>query len=583
MLVDLLIRNAHILTQDPAHPQARELWIHDGKVIAVDEGPDCGLRARRTIDAAGSTVVPGFNDVHAHSVWFGLTLMEADLGAARSLDDVYAVIAEASASLALDEWVVASGFSPLLLGGTRPDGARPDGAHSDGTQSDGTQPDRDRLDAAAGGRPVWIKHSSGHACTLNGVALDLVLKDVDPATPIEGGVVVTDPSGRPTGLLEENAMRLVQDLLLPYPLETIERALDLATTHYLSEGITSVTDAGIAGGWIGHSPREFMAYQNARDKGLLSVRMQPMLVLDALHAAAGHSSEPEARGIDAGIRTGLGDDWLRLGSVKIFSDGSLLGSTAYMTEDYVGCTHNHGYLQMDAQELRAAALEAYRAGWAIAMHAIGDHAIDHAIDIISEAQDAYGLNSLPNRIEHGGVLRPEQLDRIAGAGIVVVPQPHFITEFGDGMARLLGPRRTELSYPAKSLLRRGSILPGSSDRPVSEGRPLNVMQSFVERLTPSGQVYGPAERITAAEALAAYTTGSAAATGAADIKGRLSPGYLADLVFLDQDPTAVPSSDIAAIQVLATMVGGHMRFGSERFPETGTADFATALSGKETP
>jgi predicted amidohydrolase YtcJ len=583
MLVDLLIRNAHILTQDPAHPQARELWIHDGKVIAVDEGPDCGLRARRTIDAAGSTVVPGFNDVHAHSVWFGLTLMEADLGAARSLDDVYAVIAEASASLALDEWVVASGFSPLLLGGTRPDGARPDGAHSDGTQSDGTQPDRDRLDAAAGGRPVWIKHSSGHACTLNGVALDLVLKDVDPATPIEGGVVVTDPSGRPTGLLEENAMRLVQDLLLPYPLETIERALDLATTHYLSEGITSVTDAGIAGGWIGHSPREFMAYQNARDKGLLSVRMQPMLVLDALHAAAGHSSEPEARGIDAGIRTGLGDDWLRLGSVKIFSDGSLLGSTAYMTEDYVGCTHNHGYLQMDAQELRAAALEAYRAGWAIAMHAIGDHAIDHAIDIISEAQDAYGLNSLPNRIEHGGVLRPEQLDRIAEAGIVVVPQPHFITEFGDGMARLLGPRRTELSYPAKSLLRRGSILPGSSDRPVSEGRPLNVMQSFVERLTPSGQVYGPAERITAAEALAAYTTGSAAATGAADIKGRLSPGYLADLVFLDQDPTAVPSSDIAAIQVLATMVGGHMRFGSERFPETGTTDFATALSGKETP
>jgi predicted amidohydrolase YtcJ len=578
MLVDLLIRNAHILTQDPAHAQARELWIHDGKVIAVDEGPDCGLRARRTIDAAGSTVVPGFNDVHAHSVWFGLTLMEADLGAARSLDDVYAVIAEASASLALDEWVVASGFSPLLLGGTRPDGA-----HSDGTQSDGTQPDRDRLDAAAGGRPVWIKHSSGHACTLNGVALDLVLKDVDPATPIEGGVVVTDPSGRPTGLLEENAMRLVQDLLLPYPLETIERALDLATTHYLSEGITSVTDAGIAGGWIGHSPREFMAYQNARDKGMLSVRMQPMLVLDALHAAAGHSSEPEARGIDAGIRTGLGDDWLRLGSVKIFSDGSLLGSTAYMTEDYVGCTHNHGYLQMDAQELRAAALEAYRAGWAIAMHAIGDHAIDHAIDIISEAQDAYGLNSLPNRIEHGGVLRPEQLDRIAGAGIVVVPQPHFITEFGDGMARLLGPRRTELSYPAKSLLRRGSILPGSSDRPVSEGRPLNVMQSFVERLTPSGQVYGPAERITAAEALAAYTTGSAAATGAADIKGRLLPGYLADLVFLDQDPTAVPSSDIAAIQVLATMVGGHMRFGSERFPETGTADFATALSGKETP
>lgn len=565
MLVDLLIRNANILTQDPAHPEAQELWIHDGKVIAVDEGPDCGLQARRTIDAAGNTVVPGFNDVHAHSVWFGLTLMEADLGRARSPEEVYSIIEEASGPLGPGEWVVASGFSPLLLGGT--------------------QPDRDRLDEAAGGRPVWIKHSSGHACTLNGTALDLVLEDVDPNLSIEGGVIVRDGSGRPTGLLEENAMRLVQDLMLPYPLETIERALDLATTHYLSEGITSVTDAGIAGGWIGHSPREFVAYQNARDKGLLRVRMQPMLVLDALHPVTGHASEPQARGIDAGIRTGLGDDWLRLGSVKIFSDGSLLGSTAYMTEDYVGCTHNHGYLQMDAQELRSSALEAYRAGWAIAMHAIGDHAIDHAIGIISAAQDAYGLNSLPNRIEHGGVLRPDQLDRIAEAGIVVVPQPHFITEFGDGMARLLGPRRTELSYPAKSLLRRGSILPGSSDRPVSEGRPLNVMQSFVERLTPSGAVYGPAERITAAEALAAYTTGSAAATGAADIKGRLSPGYLADLVFLDQDPTAVAASDIAATQVLGTMVGGQLRFGTERFPvtETDTTKFAAAVSGKETP
>ncbi|NKX51509.1 amidohydrolase family protein, partial [Arthrobacter deserti] len=195
------------------------------------------------------------NDVHAHSVWFGLGLMEASLGTVASLEEVYEVIAEAAAGLAPGEWVVASGYSPLLLGGQ--------------------QPDRDRLDAAAGGRPVWIKHSSGHACTLNGVALGRVAAGADLAAPIDGGVVVIGGDGRPTGLLEENAMRLVQDIMLPYPLETIERALDLATSHYLTEGITSVTDAGIAGGWIGYSPREFAAYQSARDKGLLSVRMQP--------------------------------------------------------------------------------------------------------------------------------------------------------------------------------------------------------------------------------------------------------------------------------------------------------------------
>ncbi|MDE8588303.1 amidohydrolase [Arthrobacter sp. NQ4] len=564
MPVDLLIRNARILTQDASCPAATSLLIHDGKILEVDPGADLAALAVRTIDAAGTTIVPGFNDVHAHSVWFGLGLMEANAGAAASLDEVYRIIADAAAGMAPGEWVVASGYSPLLLGGQ--------------------QPDRDRLDEAAGGRPVWIKHSSGHACTLNGVALELVSARADLSAPIDGGAVVVGDDGRPTGLLEENAMRLVQDILLPYPLETIEHALDLATSHYLAEGITSVTDAGIAGGWIGYSPREFAAYQNARDKGLLSVRMQPMLVMDALHNVAGHANDPASRSLDAGIRTGLGDDWLRLGPVKIFSDGSLLGSTAYMTEDYVGCTHNHGYLQMDADQLRESALEAYRAGWAIAMHAIGDHAIDHAIDIITEAQETFGINLQPNRIEHGGVVRPDQLDRIAAAGIVLVPQPHFITEFGDGMAQLLGPKRTNWSYPAKSLLERGVTLPGSSDRPVSNGRPLDVMQSFVERLTPSGQVYGPDERITAAEALAAYTTGSAAATGTGHIKGRLAPGYLADLVFLDQDPTAVASSDIAATRVLATMVGGQIRFGEENLPApVRTADLEAALTGKETP
>lgn len=562
MLVDLLVRNARILTQDPSRPIAGSLFVHDGKVLALDPDPDGTVRAARTIDAGGATIVPGFNDVHAHSVWFGLGLMEANLGAVKSLEEVYRIIAEAAAPLAADEWVIASGFSPLLLGGQ--------------------QPDRDRLDAAAGGRPVWIKHSSGHACTLNGVALAQVARGADLAAPIDGGAVVLAADGRPTGLLEENAMRLVQDIMLPYPLETIERALDLATTHYLSEGITSVTDAGIAGGWIGYSRREFAAYQNARDKGLLSVRMQPMMVLDALHAVPGHAADPDSRGLDAGIRSGLGDDWLRLGSVKIFSDGSLLGSTAYVTEEYVGCPHNHGYLQMDADQLRASALEAYRAGWAIAMHAIGDHAVDHAIDIITEAQDTYGPNALPNRIEHGGVVRPEQLDRIAAAGIVLVPQPHFITEFGDGMARLLGPQRTSWSYPAASLLKRGVVLPGSSDRPVSNGRPLDVMQSFVERLTPSGEVYGPDERITAAEALAAYTTGSAAATGTAGIKGRLAPGYLADLVFLDQDPTAAEPSQISATQVLATMVGGEIRFGAENLSAgADAADLAAVSIGKD--
>ncbi|MET1152607.1 amidohydrolase family protein, partial [Arthrobacter sp.] len=168
MLVDLLIRNARILTQDSEQPVAENLLIHDGKVLALDVDRQSVPRARRVVDAAGAVIVPGFNDVHAHSVWFGLGLMEANLGSVASLDEAYAAIAEAAASLAEDEWVVASGFSPLL--------------------HNGAQPDRDRLDAASGGRPVWIKHSSGHACTVNGIALDLIMTcGADLAAPIDGG------------------------------------------------------------------------------------------------------------------------------------------------------------------------------------------------------------------------------------------------------------------------------------------------------------------------------------------------------------------------------------------------------------
>ncbi|GAA1764452.1 amidohydrolase [Agromyces humatus] len=555
MNVELLITNARILTQDPAHPLARSVAVDDGRIVAVDPVPG-EVHAARTIDAQGLTVTPGFNDVHAHSVWFGLGLMEAAAGSARTLDDLYDVVAAAAEGLDPDEWVIASGFSPLLVGG---------------------QPDREALDRASGGRPVWIKHASGHAYSVNGVVLELLAETTDLHAPIEGGIVGLEASGRPSGLLEEKAMGLVQDIMLPYPLATIERALDLATAHYLSEGITSVTDAGIAGGWIGHSPRELEAYQNARDAGVLRTRMQPMIAIDALHELTGHRDDLPALGLDAGIRSGLGDEWLSIGPTKIFSDGSLLGSTAYLSEDYEGCPHNHGYLQMTADELRDSALAAYRGGWAIAMHAIGDRAVDHAIDIITEAQQVYGVRAMPNRIEHGGVVRPEQLDRIAAAGIVLVPQPAFITQFGDGMSALLGARRTAWSYPAKSLIERGAVLPASSDRPVAGGRPLDVMQAFIERRTPAGEVYAPAERLTAAEALAAYTVGSAAATGWSGRKGMVRTAMLADLVFLSDDPTAVEPSQIGAIDVVATIVGGEIVFGGDRLRRHVDSASVTAL------
>ncbi|MCR8670017.1 amidohydrolase [Agrococcus sp. HG114] len=538
--IDAIIDNARVLTGDPRRPLASRIGIWQGRVVGLDEELD-GARPDRRFDAEGGVLLPGFNDAHAHSVWFGQTLAELDLSAARTPADVDRLIAERAGNLEGDAWVVAAGFNPLGMSGPL---------------------DRDALDRAAGGRPVWIKHTSGHAATLNGVGLARIGVGDEPRPDPDGGVIVRDDRGRPTGLLEENAMRLVQDVLLPDPLTAIEDALGRATAQYAREGITSVTDAGIAGGWIGHSPREFAAYQRARDRGLLRTRMQAMVTLDALADLDGHVDDPRAIGLTAGIRSGIGDDRLQVGPVKVFTDGSLLGSTAAMSEDYAHDHGNHGYLQGDPKEMRARVLAAAAGDWALALHAIGDAAVDFALDLIDEAQRLYGRGPLPSRIEHGGVVRPDQLDRMARLGVALVPQPRFIAEFGDGMAAKLGAERTHRSYPAASVLRAGAVLAGSSDRPVAPGEPLRIVQSFVERRTESGAPYGPDERLTVEQALRACTAGAAQATGWGGRKGVLARGMLADIVALGDDPRAVPTDRIGQIDVVATLVGGEAVHGA---------------------
>lgn len=537
----MLIRNASIITLDEHRPTAHRIGIDSGIIVGLDEELD-GLRFDTTVDAHGSVIVPGFNDAHAHSVWFGLTLSELDLSPARSAQEIYQLLASLSRQLGRGEWLIAAGFNPLAFGGINLAIAA--------------------VDKAAGEHPVWIKHTSGHACFANTAALHIIGIDRYLVDGIPGGAVLVDDHRNPTGVLEENAMRLIQNEVLPYSLVDIAGALERATKQYLTEGITSVTDAGIAGGWIGHSPREFAAYQNALDTDRLLTRMQTMIALDALHELGGNEDDPGVIGLDAGIRTGVGSARLQVGPVKVFIDGSLLGSTAYMTDNYEGSAHNQGYLQQDPDEVGNLALRAYRGGWSLAMHAIGDRAVDLAIDIISSAEKSFGRHRIPSRIEHGGVIRPDQIDTLVRAGIPVVPQPHFITTYGDGMLERLGPQRANWSYRARSLIDSGLCLPGSSDRPVANGAPLAVMQAFVERLTASGVVYGAEERLTAMQALHAYTRGSAQVTGWDHKKGRLMRGMLADLAILADDPTRVESGEIGSIEVLATVLDGDFAFDS---------------------
>jgi predicted amidohydrolase YtcJ len=535
---DLLLVNGNVITMDPAHPRATAVAVSGGRIAAVyDDRPETPeTAAADVIDLKGATLIPGFHDAHNHMIGFGLTLTEVDLRVA-SLDELYARIAERAETTPEGEWVVGSGYDQTKTG-----------AH----------PHRDVLDRIAPGRRVWLKHTSGHMCVVNTAVLKDLGIDAGPKH-VDGGRIATDADGRPAGLLEERAQELVGQLTQPFPLTTLTDAVASAADRYLSEGITSVTEAGVGGGWVGHSPVELAAYQAARDQGRLHVRVELMVAAEVLHPLGAHPGDGLELGLDLGIRSGFGDDWLRLGPMKIFTDGSLVGRTAAMSAPYAGQPDNSGYLQADAAELTARIVAAHRAGWRVAAHAIGDRAIDVALDAFAMAAEKYPRPDPRHRIEHFAASRPDQVLILSERQVMAVPQGRFATELGDGMMAAVGPQRAPWLYRQRSLLDAGLVLPGSSDRPVAAGAPLLGIHDMVNRRTASGAPFNAAEAVTAEEALRAYTYGSAYASKQERVKGSIEPGKLADLTVLSEDPTAVSPDRIAGLEVLATIVDGEVR------------------------
>lgn len=536
MRIDAIFTDLDAHTLDPARPRAQRIGVFAGRIVGVDEELD-GVTADRVESLGGATVLPGFNDVHCHTTWFGLTLASVDVTAMPGgLPDVYAALEQAAATTPEGEWIEATGF-----------------AHRD---YDGQYPELARLDAITGSLPLFMRQTSGHAAIVNTEAMRRAgILDRGFTDPV-GGKVVRDPAGHPTGLVEETAQGLVQDLIRPYSLDTIVEALDLATTQYAKEGITSFGECGIAYGWIGHSPIEISAYLRAREEGRLRARAQLMPQADGLHAIAANPADGFGIGLDAGLRTGLGDDLISIGPVKFFMDGAMSGETAALRENYAGRDHR-GYLQADAEVLRRQILDTYASGWSLAVHAIGDAAVDAAIANIVEAQRLHGRRAVPNRIEHAGLVHDEHLATLAEHGIAVTPQAAFAEAIGDGMNRSLGPERRRLLYRAKSFVDAGVLLPGSSDRPCADGTALRGIEAFVTRATRDGDVMGAAaERLTPAEAVAAYTSVAAVASGQGADKGTLTRGKFADFVALDAHPAEVAPDEIAGIPVRATVLGG---------------------------
>ncbi len=538
MKLDLLVRNARILTVDGRRPRATSLGIWNGRIAGVDDDLG-GHTASAVVDLDGATVAPGFHDAHCHTTSFGLGLVHLELGELHGIDATLDAVASYAAGLGPEEWVIGFGFGNGL--------------------PRNRYPHREELDRAGGGRLVWLTHRSGHSCVVSSAVLDAV--GISGALGPGGrGEVVVDSAGRPTGLLREAAMDVVKGHVGPSSIGQLAAAIDRATAQYLAEGITSFTDAGIGCPGIDHSPVELAAYQLARATGRLHARAHLMAHNELFHPLAGHRADRIASGLDLGVHTGFGDPWLSLGAMKVWVDGSGLGGTAATTGP--GGEIEGGF-DDDPAILRRSIIDAHRAGWQVAAHAIGDAALDLVLDALEEAAlggpfPARAGAPPRHRIEHGMMIRDDQVGRLARMGMSVVLQPLFVTDFGDALLDLFDESQSAGNFfRMRSLVTAGVHVVGSSDRPVAAGSPLRGIQAMVERTTAVGAVFGPDERLSPSEALEFYTAGGARATHAEHDVGVIAARHLADLVVLGDDPTGVDPDRIGAIDVVATLVGGH--------------------------
>ena len=531
MQIETVLYNGAIYTIDGANPQVEALAIARGRVVAVGSSHAMLQLAppnARRIDLGRRPVLPGFIDAHIHFLAYGLSLKEIDLMGAPSLTAALDIVAAHAARTPAGHWLSGRGWDQSLWPGY-------------------AFPTRRDLDRVTGAHPVFLRRKCGHAGWANSAAL--ALAGITAATPDPaGGAIERDPAtGEPTGILKEHAMNLVGRLLRqPTPAEAVDAvALAMRTVHRMGiVGVHNMED-GVA----------LAALQALREEGRLALRVVQQIPEADLDAA-----------IQLGIRSGFGDEWIRIGALKIFADGSLGARSALMIEPYEGEPDNVGIAVASADHLVSQVEKAARAGLAVHIHAIGDLANRNVLDAIAAAHRAGIGRHLRHRIEHAQVLHPADVGRFAELGVVASMQPIHATQ-DMTLADAHWGARARLSYAWSSLLSAGAPMAFGSDAPVETPDVLQGLYAASTRRRADGhpgpEGWYPEESISVAEAVAAYTAGAAWSVGMEHTQGKLAPGMVADLVVLNRDILTAEPSALLETGVVATMVGGNVVYGVE--------------------
>lgn len=524
-MTGILLINPLIYTLDQHQPTATAIAIEAGRILAVGNTDfllsEFGDRFQ-VEDLHHQVILPGLTDAHLHLQLYALELDQVDCETT-TYAECLQHLAKRAQSTPPGEWILGHNWNQ--------------NAWNDGT------PNADDLTAVAPHNPVYLMHKSHHSAWVNHRALQFAGLTPDTPDP-EAGRIGRNPDGSLDGILYESASGLVEAILPQPGVSKIAQTLHRAQSHLWRLGLTGVHDM---------DRRDcFSALQILHQAGELKLRVLKSLPLGDLPYAAG-----------LGLRSGFGDDMLRIGPVKGFMDGALGPHTAAMLAPYAGTTDERGILMMNAEELFEHARLAVDNGFNLAVHAIGDRANHEVLDayelLRAYERDKFRQPALRHRIEHVQLLHPQDVNRLAALDIIASMQPIHATSDMYMADRLWG-ERARFSYALRSQLEAGAQVAFGSDAPVESPNPFLGLHAAVTRQrtdgSPGEQGWYPEQRLSLLEALHGFTTGSAYAAGLQDKLGRLAPGYLADLVVLDTDPFAIPPHEIQFIQPVRTMVAG---------------------------
>jgi predicted amidohydrolase YtcJ len=537
---DLILFNGNIHTMDTARPLARAIAVCKDRIMAIGDNDAIsalGTSKTERIDLNGRLAIPGLMDSHFHFYDWAMGRQQLDLARVNALDELLDQVVQTAGQLPPEKWILGQGWN-----------------ESDWPEH--TMPRRDHLDAVAPAHPVALWRCDLHLVSVNSRALELA--GIDESTPDPpDGVIEKDSAGRPTGILRELAPNLVKSVIPPPGADELVAAMRDGISHLHTIGLTAIHDVRLMGGLEG-APA-LRAWQLLNEQGMLDLRCWVSLAGERLEEA-----------IALGLRTGLGDDRLRIGHVKYFADGGMGARTAWMLEPYLDA--DIGMPLGSMSELRRKIEAAEKAGLAVIVHAIGDRANREIINVLEELVESrskmktksFVPPALPHRIEHTQMIRSEDIQRLANIKVAACVQPHNMILDINMIDESVG-ERGRWTYAYKEMLDAGIPVLFSSDAPVCDPSPLVGIHAAVTRQrrdgTPEGGWY-PEQRISVEDAVRGYTTVPAAFYGQSREMGTLTPGKRADMVVLDRDIFEVDPVQIADARVEITIFDGRIVYRS---------------------